>query len=301
MTHPHTNVRRVLLVTLALNLLVAFGKIVAGLMTGALAILADGFHSLSDAAGNVAALIADHIASQPPDEDHPYGHRRFETVGALSIGVLLLLTSWEVIQSVGRRLLNPEASAVITPLTVGVLLLTLAVNLGVSIYQRRAGERLGSELLLADAANTRADVYVTASVLASTALVWITGALWWDTAVAVVVAGLIVQAAVGVLWRAGGVLVDTAPYEPGTLHGWVADMPGVLDVRRVRSRGTASAAHIDVDVAVHPEMTCGQTATLADGIRERIAGAVRDCGGEVVEVEVHFCPALETTKRMALE
>ncbi len=288
-----------LLVTLALNLFVALGKITVGLLTGALAILADGFHSLSDAAGNVAALVADRIASQPPDEDHPYGHRRFETVGALGIGVLLLLTAWEVVQSVGGRLLSGEGAAVITPLAVGVLLLTLAVNLGVSTYQRRAGERLGSELLLADAANTRADVYVTTSVLVSYALVWFTGMLWWDTAVAAVVAGLIIRAGFGVLWHAGGVLVDTAPYAPATLHSWVEDVPGVVDVRRVRSRGSVNAAHIDVDVAVHPQMTCGQTAALADCIRARVAGEVQSCGGRVLEIEVHFIPDVQTKMRTA--
>jgi cation diffusion facilitator family transporter len=286
-------VRRVLLITLALNLLVASGKIVVGLLTGALAVLADGFHSLSDAAGNIAALVANAIAARPPDEDHPYGHRRFETVGALAVGVLLALTAWEVAQGAVTRLLGNGDIARTGPLTVIVLALTLVINAAVSTYQRRAGERLGSELLLADATNTRADIYVTASVLASTALVW-AGFSWADTLVALVVAGLVLRAGLRVMWGAGGVLVDTAPYSPVALRGTVASVQHVVEVSRVRTRGTSTAAHIDIDVTVPPHMTCAQTASVASDIRACVTRHVRGSGGGVSEIEVHFAPAVGT-------
>jgi len=288
--HNNRAVRRVLLITLLLNLLVAAGKIVVGLLTGALAVLADGFHSLSDAAGNVAALVANTIAAQPPDEDHPYGHRRFETVGALAVGVLLALTAWEVGQGAVSRLLGGGGAAQPGLLTIIVLLVTLAINAAVSTYQRRMGEKLGSELLLADAANTRADLYVTASVLGSAALVW-AGFGWADTLVALVVAGLVMRAALRVMWGAGGVLVDTAPFSPNVLHGTVAAVPHVVEVSRVRARGTTAAAHIDIDVTVPPHMTCAQTASVAADIRSRITHHVRGDGGDISEIEVHFAPA----------
>ncbi len=293
----HQQVRRVLVITLVLNLIVAISKIIVGLLSGALAILADGFHSLSDAAGNIAALVANAIAAQPPDEEHPYGHRRFETAGALVIGVLLMLTAWEVVQGVVARMVDGAAPLAITPLMIGVLLMTLVINLGVSTYQRRAGERLKSDILLADAANTRADVYVTLSVLVSLGLVW-AGFGWMDTVVALAVAGMIARAAAGILWQTGGVLVDTAPYQPHTLRGCVAHLPQVVDVARVRSRGARDAAHIDVDVTVAAEMTTAQTAALAEQIRQQVAQHIRQCGGRVVEIEVHFAPAMpaiETT------
>jgi cation diffusion facilitator family transporter len=283
-------VRRVLVLTLILNVVVALGKIIVGLMSGALAVLADGFHSLSDAAGNIAALIANHMAARPPDENHPYGHRRFETVGALVIGALLLFTAWEVFQGVIGRLFTDISPVSVTPLTVGVLVTTLVVNLGVSWYQRREGRRLSSELLLADAENTRADVFVTLSVLASSLLVW-AGFAWMDTITAAVVAALICRAALRVLWGAGGVLVDTAPFEPDVLHGCVACVPQVDDVLRVRSRGTVDAAHIDVDVAVQPSLTTAQTTAIAAHIRQQVIEQVQGYGGDVFEVEVHFAPS----------
>src|SRR5688500_18953441 len=97
-------VHRVLLVTLALNFVVAIAKLFIGAASGVLAISADGVHSLIDGSSNVVALIANRIADKPPDEEHPYGHRRFETMAALFIGALLILTAWEIVNGALQRL-----------------------------------------------------------------------------------------------------------------------------------------------------------------------------------------------------
>ena len=157
-------VRRVLIITLILNALVALSKIAIGLWSGALAISADGFHSLVDGLSNVAALIANRIADQPPDEGHPYGHRRFETIAALGIGAFLLVTAWEIISSALERLGGSDEIPLVTPLTFAVMLTTLVVNLFIARYESREGQRLHSELLVADSAHTRIDVFVTISV-----------------------------------------------------------------------------------------------------------------------------------------
>ena len=176
-------VRRVLIITLVFNLAVAIGKIVVGTISGALAITADGFHSLIDGSSNVMGLIANRIAQRPPDADHPYGHRRFETLAALFIGGFLILAGWEISKSAVERL-RSGSSLEVTPLMFAVLVATLVVNIGVSTYQIRQGKRLRSELLLADAANTRADVFVTLSVIVSMALIALTGWAWIDGAAA---------------------------------------------------------------------------------------------------------------------
>ena len=128
-TTVRRQVRQVLLITLALNLVVAFSKILIGVVSGALAITADGFHSLVDGSSNVVALVANRIAGQPPDAEHPYGHRRFETIAALAIGAFLLLTAWEIVGSALERLGGSGETPQITPLTFAVMLATLAVNL----------------------------------------------------------------------------------------------------------------------------------------------------------------------------
>lgn len=285
MTSTRTGVQRVLLTTLALNLAVAAGKIALGFATGALAITADGFHSLTDGAGNIAGLVGNRLAQQPPDDEHPYGHRRFETMAALLIGAFLLLTAWEMIQQV----LESAATGTppqISPLAFVVLLLTLVVNIGVSRYQIRAGERLKSEVLLADARNTRADVFVTLSVIVSTALYTLTGWLWVDVLAAGVVVLLIGRAAWNIMQDTGRVLVDTAPYTPQTLCDALEDIPQVQDITRARSRGPQDAAHIDIDVLVAPEMTADQSESITKAIRTRLDESFSG----IAEVEVHFAP-----------
>ncbi len=295
MTATRLQVRRVLLTTLLLNLAVAVGKIVLGSVTGALAITADGFHSLTDGTGNIAGLIGNHFASLPPDDDHPYGHRRYETLAALLIGGLLLLTAWEIGSGALERW---QGGAVpdITPLSFVVLIITLIINIGVSRYQIAAGNRLKSEVLLADAKNTSSDVYVTLSVIVSTALVALTGWWWLDIVAALVVMVLIGRAALQILGQTGSVLVDTAPVTPEKLIGYLQAIPGVNDILRARSRGTATAMQIDIDVQVAPEMTAEQTTQIAAVIREKLSEKIAG----IEEIEVHFVAQHSQTQDAAL-
>ncbi len=278
-------VGRVLVITLVLNLIVAVGKIVVGAMSGVLAISADGFHSLIDGASNVVALIANRVANKPPDANHPYGHRRYETLAALGIGALLLLTAWEIVTGAVERLQNGDVPE-ISGLTLAIPALTLVVNIFVSRYERREGQRLKSELLLADAENTSADVFVTISVLISTFAVGLFGWSWLDPLAALVVVLLIGRAGVKVLRQTGRVLVDTAPYEPQMLTALVEAAPGVREVVRVRSRGSVDDAHVDIDVRVAPETTADRSAAIAETIRRRLADNLTG----IREVEVHFIP-----------
>ena len=276
-------VHNVLSITLALNIAVAIAKIVLGMVTGVVAITADGFHSLTDSAGNIAGLIGNYYAGRPADENHPYGHTRFETLSALLIGALLLLTAWELVQTIFERLqeaIPPQMTAMVFI----VLIITLVINIAVSTYQIQAGKRLQSAILLADAQNTRADVFVTLAVLISTAVVALTGWLWVDILSALVVVGLIGKVAWGILKQTGEVLVDTAPYEADELQDMIAEID--IDVVRARSRGTRQSAHIDIDVSVPAETTTGHTNFIAERIREHLDTQLQG----LEEVEVHFIP-----------
>jgi len=258
-------IQRVLWITLGLNVLVAISKIALGTLTGALAITADGFHSLTDGVGNVVGLVANRYASRPADENHPYGHHRFASMGALMMAVLLLLTAWEVAKSVLERIQSqtlPETNA----LTLVILVATLIINVGVSRYQIREGNRLKSQILLADAQNTSADVYVTSAVIVSMLAVAITGWVWLDWVCALVVLVLIIKAAVGMMKQTGSVLVDTAPYTPQELEALLS-LPLDWHITRIRSRGASDASFIDIDIAVPAHTTIQETERIADSIR----------------------------------
>ncbi len=284
MMEKRAQVQRVLIVVMGLNFAVAIAKLLIGAVTGAVSITADGFHSLMDGASNVIGLVGNRIASKPADENHPYGHGRFETVAALGIGILLFITAWEIVTSALERFASGETPQV-DILTFVVMLGTLVVNLFTSRYERHQGETLQSEVLIADAANTSADVYVTLSVLVSLVLVSL-GWTWADPVAALIVVVMIVRAGWKVLHQTGSVLVDTAPFEPQVIEAIARSVPSVDSVFRARSRGTTDDAFIDIEVQVSPYNTTAQNAVVAQEVRDVLFNQLEG----VSEVAVKFLP-----------
>ncbi len=131
-------VRFVLVAVLGLNVAVAGAKIGMGLAIGSLAMSADGFHSLLDGASNIVALIALAVASHPPDPNHPYGHHRFETLTSLGIASFMMLALFGILQGAWSRLQSGGAPDV-TSLSFAVMGATLAVNVFVTLWERRRG------------------------------------------------------------------------------------------------------------------------------------------------------------------
>jgi cation diffusion facilitator family transporter len=181
-------------ITLALNLGVAGGKLLFAAMTQSLSLFSDGLHSLMDGGSNIVALIAIRIAERPPDEDHPYGHRKFETLGAMAISGLLCLASWEILQAGWERFIHPVELPHVRWVAVGGLVFMIILNAAITWYERHWGRRLQSELLLADAEHTLSDAL--ASGLALVALLSALVRLYWvDTLAALIIVVLILRAA----------------------------------------------------------------------------------------------------------
>src|SRR5213082_4222905 len=151
-------VRRVFIGLLVANLAVVGVKLAVGLSSGSLAVLGGAVDSCVDALNNVLALIVVRVAAKEPDEDHPYGHGKFETLGALAIVGFLSITCFELIRGAVNELLQGAHPVGVTDLQLAVLVLTLGVNVVIAWYENRRGRELKSELLVADAAHTRADV-----------------------------------------------------------------------------------------------------------------------------------------------
>src|SRR5437870_10155503 len=159
-------VRRVFIGLLVANLAVVGVKLAVGLSSGSLAVLGGAVDSCVDALNNVLALIVVRVAAKEPDEDHPYGHSKFETLGALAIVGFLSITCFELIRGAVNELLQGAHPVAVTDAQLAVLVLTLGVNGAIAWYENRRGRELRSELLIADAAHTRADVLITVGVLA---------------------------------------------------------------------------------------------------------------------------------------
>src|SRR6266705_4957004 len=160
-----TAVRRVLIGLLGANLAVVVAKLYIGIVSGSLAVMGDALHSSVDAVYNVLGLVVVRVAARAPDEDHPYGHGKFETLGALAIVVFLSITCFELVRSAIGQLIAGGHVIRMTDVGLALLLATLATNILVAWYENRRGQELSSELLIADAAHTRTDVFITIGVL----------------------------------------------------------------------------------------------------------------------------------------
>jgi len=144
-------VRRVLVLTLVLNLVVVVLKSVVGFWTGSLSLLADALHSVTDSANNVLGLVTNQLASPRPDRDHPYGHQKYEAIGALGIASFLGIACFEILQNAGERLLFGGEPVIMSAIALWLMLIVLGINIGVAFYERRVGLKLGNKILIADA------------------------------------------------------------------------------------------------------------------------------------------------------
>lgn len=283
----HRDVRRVLILTLIGNVLVAVAKLVVGLISGSLAMIADGFHSMLDSASNVIGLIGNAIAARPPDSDHPYGHRRFETMASMAIGGMLLLSGWEIVKSSLSHLMEQTAPE-ITTINFVVIIATIGINVLVSTYETRAGRRLGSEFLLADATHTRSDILVSLTVLASLIAVRL-GLGWFDALAALVVVVLIGLAAWQIVRDSAGILVDRAALDAAAVEQIAQQVAGVLKVERVRSRGPSDDIHLDLDIRIAASTTAQHSKAIANEIR----AGLRDNFLGLTDIQVYFAPLQE--------
>ncbi|MGH7658736.1 MAG: cation diffusion facilitator family transporter, partial [Gemmatimonadales bacterium] len=159
-------VRRVLVGLLAANILVVVMKLAVGLATGSLAVFGDTIHASVDALNNILALAVMRVAAKEPDDDHPYGHEKFESLGALLVVVFLSVSVFELLKGAVIRLSGQVTLVPPAPMDIMLLAGTLGINIWVAWYEAREGRRLKSEILLADAAHTRVDVFITIAVIA---------------------------------------------------------------------------------------------------------------------------------------
>ncbi|MDJ1182885.1 cation diffusion facilitator family transporter [Roseofilum casamattae] len=229
-------VRQVLLITLALNLVVLCIKTSIGWKTGALSLLADALHSLTDSANNILGLIANQLASPKPDREHPYGHQKFDAIGALGIAAFLGFACFEILSSAIGRLISGGNLLKISSVDLWILLLVLGINIFVAYYERWVGRQIGSGILIADAKHTMSDVWVTVLVIGGLIGVNL-GYPWLDVVLAFPVALLVFQSGWEVLQENLPWLTDEIAIAPEAIHAIVMDVPGVINCHDIASRG----------------------------------------------------------------
>jgi cation diffusion facilitator family transporter len=276
-------VRKVLIQVLVLNVLVAIAKLVYGFATGTVSVLSDGFHSLTDGTSNIVALVGISIARKPPDQDHPYGHRKYETMATVVIVVFLVLVMFEVVQAALGRL-RSVAPVEVTPVAFYVMCGTLAINLFVVWAEQRAGRRLSSEVLLADAQHTRSDVLTSLAVIG--ALIGTrAGYPILDPVAALVVAVFIGRAGYGIARDATGILSDRMVMAEQDIRDLVMTVPAVLGCHQIRSRGTADHVFLDLHVWLSGATRLDDAHAVSHQVKDRLMTKYPQVADAVIHIE----------------
>ncbi len=277
------SVKRVLIGILVLNLMVTAIKFLVGALTGSIAILADAFNALVDSSSNVIGLLGMRVAADPPDPDHPYGHRKYETIATLGIGGLMLLAGWEVLRDVVDHLRGAQPTMV-TPISLALILATLPLNVFIVWYEGKRGRELGSDVLQADATGTRINIFVSLAALLGL-LGSLIGLPWLDTVVALGIVAYVVVAAYRIIRDTSDVLTDSAMVDPHVVEDIARAVPGVWFAAKVRSRGRQDDVHLDLHVRVDPAMATEQAHAIASEVERRVKEQIPGVVDAVVHVE----------------
>jgi cation diffusion facilitator family transporter len=278
------SVSRVLLQVLFLNLAVAVAKIAFGYASGAISILSDGFHSLTDAGSNLVGLVGVQVARRPPDANHPYGHRKYETVAAAAVTVGLLLVVLEILRNAVNHLTGRTAPPVITSTGFVIMIVTIAINLWVVRYESREARRLNSEVLAADALQTRGDVWTSLAVIAA-----LVGArLGWpilDPLTAIVVSGFVGYAGLQIATATTRILSDEMVISEADLERVVMSVPGVVGCHHIRTRGSADHVFLDLHVWLPADTPLREAHSLSHVVKDRLIARYPQIADAIIHIE----------------
>jgi cation diffusion facilitator family transporter len=263
------SIQHVFIGLLVANLAVVGAKLVIGVSAHSLSVIGDGIHSSVDAFNNIVFAVLMRYAGAEADANHPYGHGKFEVLGALGIVIFLAVASFELVKSAIGNLVAGAPPPRLTGLDLWLLAGTLAVNLWVTWVEARKGREFASDLLLADAAHTRVDVLITSGVIVG-ALLSRAQVRHVDPVVALVIVLLIGRVAYHILRRGVPVLVDQAARTPDEVRQSAEGVRGVNGATDIRSRLAAGVAFAELTIKVSGQLAVNEAHDIADAVEHRL-------------------------------
>ena len=281
----YRGIRRILILVLVLNWAVALAKILYGLFSHCQSMTADGFHSLSDGASNIVGLIGIHFACQPTDKDHPYGHKKYETLFSLGIAAMLFILSFNLIKEGLNHIGNP-VSPQVDIRSFLIMVVTVAINFWVMHYERKKGILLRSDILISDAMHTKADIFTSASVIIALIVIKL-GYTILDPIATIIISLFIAHAGYEIAKQSSAVLCDTAAIlNDKKILDIVLGIKGVKTCHKIRTRGRPDDIHVDLHVQVNADMHIDNAHKISYEIEEAIKKRIP----EVTDVVVHMEP-----------
>lgn len=284
-------IRTVLIVVFVLNVAVASAKLGYGLRTSSVAMTADGLQSFLDGTANIIGLAGIAVAARPPDEQHTFGHQRYETLASMVIAMMMAVSVIEIVRGAVSQLASGG-----TPRVDGgsfaVLGSTICINLGVAAWERRKGAELRSDFLIADSKQTLSDVGVSLGVVAGLVAVRL-GLETADALFSIVIAGIIGWAAWTIVRDASLVLTDATAVDPRALMEAILHTEGVETAHKLRSRSMGGQMLVEVDITVDPLLRVDQ----AHDVTTRVESSVLNVAGRFAQTIIHVEPAIEPHTR----
>ncbi len=278
-------VKRVLWIILFANFFVAVVKLIAGTLIKSASLTADGFHSLTDGSSNIVGLIGVRLAAKPVDEDHPYGHRKYETFAGLFIGVMLTAIGVRIVYSAIIGFTNTKTPKVSFECLVS-LIITLVINIIVAYTEYKQGRKLKSQVLISDSMHTRSDIFVSFGVIITLVGIKLGLPPIIDPIASLIVGGFIFAAAWEIFKSCSAVLLDKATVEDERVISVVSEFPEVKGVHKIRSRGTGKDIYVDMHILTEPDMSVEQSHQLIHSIEKEMQKEIDSS----IQVTVHIEP-----------
>lgn len=278
-------IKNVLILILFINIAVALAKLLYGLHIKSASMVADGFHSLSDSSGNIVGLVGIYLASKPQDEEHPYGHKKFETFSSIFISVMLFVVSYTILKEAYGRLLNPVEPKITLDSFI-IMITTLLLNIFVFAYEYRQGINLKSDILVSDSLHTKSDIYVSVSVLITLIALKLGIPPYIDPLMSIAISIFIVKAGIEIIKHSSDILCDRIVIDSEKIRDIALSVKGVLSCHQIRSRGREDDINIDMHIMVDPNENIKDAHYIADQLEEKLKKEIPG----VTEVIVHIEP-----------
>ena len=276
----------------AVNLALSIVKVTTGALWHSQALIADGIHSFSDLLSDALVWYAGRRAAQAPDQEHPYGHGRYETLATLILGIFLLVVAIGIGWDAGQRLFAPEELLQPQPLALAAALASILVKEWLYWWTLGYARRVRSDLLRANAWHHRSDAISSVVVLVGVGGT-LAGLPYLDAIAAVIVALMIAGIAWGLGWESIQELVDTGlkAERLSAIKDTIGSVGGVRDIHMLRTRRHGGYASVDVHVLVDPRVSVSEGHMIALLVENRLKAKI----DEITDVTVHIDPEDDQT------
>jgi cation diffusion facilitator family transporter len=271
----------------AINVFQTLIKIGFGILGQSAALVADGIHSLSDLLSDLLVIIAVRLGSREADYEHPYGHRRFETIATVILGVSLIAIGGAIAWTVMNRMAHPGHLSVPNAMSLGIATVSILVNEWLYHYTKRIAKKTRSKLLMANAWHQRSDAITSVVVLFGIGAVML-GYPLADAIAAIVVALMIAKIGLNLVLESIKELVDTSlPLRlVAEIRTAIMTIDGVEGIHLLRTRQMGEDALIDAHIVVDPRITVSEGHSIGDTVRDELISRFDD----VMDVLVHIDP-----------